>query len=96
MATWFRTDRSMEEFVVPDSPSLEFLQAKVGGLIHFVNFEDGSALMVNEEGRLLGMPSNPSATALAVLKGWPEVMVGDAVFFSREEMERLESEESDG
>ena len=37
--------------VLPGPSVLEDMQAVVGGLIEFVYFKDGSALMVNEEGQ---------------------------------------------
>jgi hypothetical protein len=95
MATLFKVEGGTEEFSMPEKMSLEFLQAKVGGLIEFVPFADGSALMVNEEGRLLGLKPNSAATVISIAKGWPEVLFGNAVFFSRAEMEAMEKEEDE-
>lgn len=88
MATLFRPGKiSPLEVEVRDD--LDALQELVGGYIEFVYFDDGSAMMVNEEGRLRGLPPNEAATGIAVLKGHPEVLVGPAVFISKAEMEKI-------
>lgn len=46
--------------VVSDGPlGLERLQALVGGYIEMVALPDGTELVINEEGRLHGLPRNP-------------------------------------
>jgi hypothetical protein len=99
MATKITMDERSEEITLPDPVKLEWLQSLVGGYIEFVNFPDGSALMVHEEGRLIGLPVNHAATSLCVLKGkrQPEEypIVGTAVFFSRVEMEKMEDDENE-
>lgn len=105
MAKIIQPDGSFEERTLPDY-KLETMQALVGGLIEFVSFEDGSAIMVHEEGKLIGLPLNASATALMYVKkghtalsyekalwGQADVLVGPAVFFSAEEMRAMDSEE---
>lgn len=65
-----------------DHPSLETLQAAVGGgLIEPVDrfLTDGSFAYANEEGLLRGMDRNPSG-ARAV--NWPEPLVGPVVVLS--------------
>lgn len=95
MATLFKTDFTTEDFELPTNPSLEFLQEKVGGMIEFFTFADGSAFMVNEEGKLLGMPYNGKASVLTLLKGRPEELSGPCVFFSADEMKRMDPDEED-
>ena len=55
-------------------PTLAELQGLVGGLIEVVYLEDGKQLIVNEEGVLLDLPLNQTASMLA---GQP--IVGNAV-----------------
>lgn len=75
------------EVSLPEDPSLDALQNLVGGMIEFVYFSDGSALMVDEEGKIKGKPVNDTATAICIAKGrWGDSIAGDAVFFSAEEM----------
>ena len=85
-----RTDGTIESptFV----SDLASLQAIVGGYIEFFTFADGTALCVNEEGKLEGLPWNAAATAIAEKKGRPELIVGDAVLFSRAEARSMEGE----
>ena len=96
MATKIPVNGETEEFTIPETPKLEWFQGLVGGYVEFVNFPDGSAIMVHEEGRLIGLPPNFQATSLCILKGRPQPdmypIVGIAIFFSREEMEDLEKE----
>ena len=80
-------DGSTHDLPTPDL-SLQGLQALVGGYIEFVTFRDGSALVVNEEGLLEGLPFNAVATLLARAKGRPVNIVGTALFLSRAEVER--------
>lgn len=101
MATMFKVDGERIELLsLPAIPSLGQLQSLVGGNIEFVTFGDGSAFMVNEEGKLLGMQPNDSATILCAVKGWPgtlggDYLAGDAVFFSAQEMQAMNVEEPD-
>lgn len=55
-------------------PPLEVLQKMVGGYVEMLTLEDGSQLIVNEEGLLKALPHNLGATLLA---GRP--IVGEAV-----------------
>lgn len=88
-----KTDGSAHE--MPLKTDLESLQQLVEGYIEFFYFADGSALVVNEEGRIKGMVPNPGATSLTVFKKKPESIVGPAVFLSKAEMEQLKREEHD-
>ena len=45
-------------------PSLEEMQAFVGGRIEIVRLSDGDHLVINEEGLLDGLPVNFDATAV--------------------------------
>ena len=53
-------------FTIEDkAPSLEAAQAFVGGYVQMINLEDGSQLLVNEEGLLKALPYNLPASILA-------------------------------
>lgn len=45
-------------------PSLEELQAAVGGLVQLVKLDGRTELWLNEEGKLLALPLNPPATRI--------------------------------
>ena len=47
-----------------DEPDLKTAQAFVGGYVEGITFPNGDYLIVNEEGKLMGLPLNPEATAL--------------------------------
>ena len=47
-----------------DEPSLKEAQEFVGGYVEGITFPNGDYLIVNEEGKLMGLPLNPEATAL--------------------------------
>tara|TARA_R100001129_G_scaffold13874_1_gene9147 strand:- start:123 stop:431 length:309 start_codon:yes stop_codon:yes gene_type:complete len=47
-----------------DEPSLEQAQEFVGGYVEGITFPNGDYLIINEEGKLIGLPLNPEATAL--------------------------------
>jgi len=58
------TDGRTED-ITADAPfSLKTLQMYVGGLIQEVPMPDGSRLICNDEGKLIGLPINPRATKL--------------------------------
>jgi len=80
----FRTDGTHEEIEL--RTDLDTLQKFVGGYIEFYQFTDGSALVVNEEGKLLDLPVNKTATALTQVKRKPDLIVGDCLFLTRNEM----------
>ena len=47
-----------------DEPTLESAQEFVGGNVEGITFPNGDYLIVNEEGKLIGLPLNPEATLL--------------------------------
>jgi hypothetical protein len=80
---WIKADGTTE-VVYPAAKtwSLEEMQAKVGGFIEIVgrnNLADGYVMIVNEEGRLTGLPENQKASIMA---GQP--IVGDVLVTARE------------
>lgn len=54
--------------VIPDHNAQTFqlkqLQAIVGGYIEVVTARDGRRMVINEQGKLKGLPINPTATKL--------------------------------
>ena len=49
---------------VKDEPDLKAAQTFVGGYVEGITFPNGDYLIINEEGKLIGLPLNPEATAL--------------------------------
>ena len=47
-----------------DEPTLKEAQEFVGGYVEGITFPNGDYLIINEEGKLMGLPLNPEATAL--------------------------------
>ena len=58
--------------------SLESAQNTVGGYVERVRCPDGTVLLVNEEGRLNGLPVNEEASALA-----GQMIVGNVIHFAK-------------
>ena len=49
---------------VKDEPTLESAQEFVGGMVQGIEFPNGDYMIMNEEGKLLGLPVNEEATKL--------------------------------
>ena len=45
-----------------DEPDLKAAQKFVGGYVQGIEFPNGDYLIINEEGKLIGLPLNPEAT----------------------------------
>lgn len=60
--------------------SLQEVQAIVGGYVELVRLWDGRIMLINEEGKLEGLPLNAEATRLFLVErdGY-DVIVGDAL-----------------
>lgn len=96
MATKFSAEEgSSQEVAVPEEggrAGLRFLAGLVGSYVEILYFEDGSAMLVTEQGKVHGLPRNLPATAIAARKGGlhgGNYISGDAVFLSRAEVARL-------
>ena len=48
-----------------DEPSLKEAQEFVGGYVEGITFPNGDYLIINEEGKLIGLPLNPEATTFS-------------------------------
>lgn len=65
MAQFIKTDGVVEEIKPErDSFTLYELQKYVGGMVEIVGLPSGRQLVVNEEGKLTGLPENEKATEL--------------------------------
>ena len=64
-----------EEILQKGSAQLRQLQDIVGGYIEIVNLGGGEVAVVNEEGRINGLPYNANASMLSGMD-----LVGDVVF----------------
>ena len=47
-----------------DEPDLKTAQDFVCGMVKWITFPNGDVLIVNEEGKLMGLPLNPEGTLL--------------------------------
>ena len=65
--------------IVEDSkhePDLKSAQQFVGGMVQGIEFPNGDYMIMNEEGKLLGLPVNEEATKL-----WRETFTKDKYIF---------------
>lgn len=65
--------------------TLEELQKHVGGYIELMSFSNGHTLVMDEEGRLKGLPLNREATKIARRLGY-DYIVGDVLNCRRGEI----------
>lgn len=87
MATLIKTNGEEVE-VTPKNKkhfSLEELQSFVGGYIELTETTDGRRMVVNEEGKLSGLPFNAKATQLFVGRNYDSI-VGDALVCANKEI----------
>ena len=74
-----------------DEPSLKEAQEFVGGYVEGITFPNGDYLMINEEGKLLGLPLNEEATKLwkdtfdndNYITGRNDFVVGNAILIKK-------------
>ena len=75
-----------------DEPSLKEAQEFVGGYVEGITFPNGDYLIINEEGKLMGLPLNPEATALwratfdndNYVTGRKDFVVGPAILIKKD------------
>lgn len=78
--------------VLPASPkngtdfSLEELQKAVGGYIEIIDLRNGQIMVVNEEGKIKGLPVNIIATEAYNMRFQPisDVIVGDVLLCEKD------------
>ena len=87
-----KANTTAEEFKLitdkKDEPDYKAVSKFVGGMVEAVTFPNGDLLLLNEEGKLMGLPLNPEATALwrmtftkqNYVTGYDDFVVGPAIF----------------
>ena len=65
---YVKANTDQDQFKIIDlkknTPTLKEAQDFVGGYVECITFPNGDLLIVNEEGKLMGLPLNPEATLL--------------------------------
>ena len=65
---YVKANTDQDQFKIIDdeknTPTLKEAQDFVGGMVECIAWPNGDLLIVNEEGKLMGLPLNPEATAL--------------------------------
>ena len=82
-----------------DEPTLESAQEFVGGNVEGITFPNGDYLIVNEEGKLMGLPLNPEATLLwrltfdndNFITGRKDFVAGPAILIKQKALKRWAS-----
>ena len=87
------TKKEQFKFVekVEDTPTLKEAQDFVGGMVECIAWPNGDLLIVNEEGKLMGLPLNPEATLLwkmtfdndNYVTGRKDIVVGPALYIKK-------------
>ena len=75
-----------------DEPSLKEAQEFVGGMVEGIPFPNGDYLIMNEEGKIKGLPLNPEATTLwratfdndNYITGRKDFVVGPAILIKKD------------
>ena len=95
MNTQTQTNTTEPEFRVitktEDEPDLKKAQDFVGGMVECITFPNGDLLIINEEGKLIGLPLNPEATLLwrmtfdndNYVTGRKDFVVGPAIYIKK-------------
>lgn len=74
-------------FPAGDKFTLQELQECVGGYIELAPAKNGNILVVNEDGRSLGLPINNSATDEYIYASGVNYIVGDVLLISQTEIQ---------
>ena len=90
-----QTNTEVSEFKIIDdeknTPTLKEAQDFVGGMVECITWPNGDLLIVNEEGKLIGLPLNPEATLLwkmtfdndNYVTGRKDIVVGPAIYIKK-------------
>ena len=65
---------------VKDEPTLEEAQDFVGGMVEGITFPNGDYMIINEEGKLIGLPLNEEASQL-----WKDTFDNDNYILGRDD-----------
>ena len=84
---------------VKDEPDLKAAQDFVGGYVEGIPFPNGDYLIINEEGKLIGLPINEQATKLwketfdndNFITGRNDFVVGPAILIKKAAIKRWAS-----
>ena len=84
---------------VADEPTLEQAQEFVGGMVQGIQFPNGDYMIMNEEGKLMGLPLNPEATTLwratfdndNYITGRKDWVAGPAILIKKDALKRWAS-----
>ena len=82
-----------------DEPTLKSAQEFVGGMVQGIEFPNGDYMIMNEEGKLMGLPLNPEATTLwratfdndNFITGRKDFVVGPAILIKKDALKRWAS-----
>ena len=85
--------------IIEDSkhePDLESAQQFVGGMVEGITFPNGDYMIINEEGKMLGLPVNEQATKLwretftkdKYLWGYDDFVVGQVILIKKQALKR--------
>ena len=74
-----------------DEPDYKAVSKFVGGMVEVVSFPNGDLLLLNEEGKIMGLPLNEKATALwrkhftkeTHINGYDDFVVGPAMVIQK-------------
>ena len=77
---------------VKDEPKYKEVSKFVGGMVECITSPNGDLLLINEEGKLIGLPLNPEATALwratfdndNYVTGRKDFVVGPAILIKKQ------------
>jgi len=95
MTEQVQANTEVSEFKIIDdeknTPSLKEAQDFVGGMVECITFPNGDVLIINEEGKLIGLPLNPEATLLwrmtfdndNYVTGRKDFVVGPALYIKK-------------
>jgi hypothetical protein len=84
---------------VKDEPDLKAAQEFVGGYVEGISFPNGDYLIINEEGKLIGLPINEEATLLwkdtfdnnDYITGRDDWVAGNAILIKKTALKRWAS-----
>ena len=76
---------------VKDEPKYKEVSAFVGGMVECVTFPNGDLMLLDEEGKLIGLPLNPEATTLwrmtftkdKYATGYDDFVVGPVIYIKK-------------
>jgi len=82
-----------------DEPTLESAQKFVGGYVQGIEFPNGDYMIMNEEGKLMGLEVNEEATKLwrttftkdKYLFGYDDFVAGPAILIKKDALKRWAS-----